>query len=308
MSLRPVLVAHYLSLLLGPSAPSASTSMKEIPAADTAFATIGAVLWSVQVVPQIVKSYRTKNTDGLSPALLFIWAWAAIFQGSYLVAQRSSIPLQLQPQAFGGLGIVAWGQCLYYGKQYSLRRTLACVFAFYAVFAGFETGSVYALWAAQARGITWPLTLYGWLTSGLLALGLLPQYFEIWKHGEVVGISLTFMFVDIAGGVFSGVSLLFRAHFDAIAFIQYFLVVVLDGIVVLLAAILNPRAERRRAREAALADAENAAGIEDSGVQQTPGMLVAPDSKSAYARPLTLGSSGTGGTDESNLSREEQVL
>lgn len=40
------------------------------PAADKALATIGAVLWSVQIIPQIVKSYRTKNTDGLSPWLM----------------------------------------------------------------------------------------------------------------------------------------------------------------------------------------------------------------------------------------------
>lgn len=40
------------------------------PAADKALATIGAVLWSVQIIPQIIKSYRTKNTDGLSPYLM----------------------------------------------------------------------------------------------------------------------------------------------------------------------------------------------------------------------------------------------
>lgn len=44
--------------------------MKEIPAADKTLATIGAVLWSIQVVPQIIKTWRTKSTDGLSPALM----------------------------------------------------------------------------------------------------------------------------------------------------------------------------------------------------------------------------------------------
>lgn len=44
--------------------------MREIPAADKTLATIGAVLWSVQVIPQIVKSYRTKSTEGLSPILM----------------------------------------------------------------------------------------------------------------------------------------------------------------------------------------------------------------------------------------------
>jgi uncharacterized protein with PQ loop repeat len=205
----------------------------------------------------------------LAPADSSIWACATIFQGSYLVSMRSSIPLQIQPQAFGGLGVVSWGQCLYYGKKYSLRKTLTCVFTFYAVFVGFEVGSVYALWAGERRGITWPMQMYGWITSALLILGLMPQYYEIYKHKEVVGISILFMLVDIGGGLFSGISLFFRRHFDSTAFVQYFLVVVLDGVVVLLAVILNPLAKKRRAREAALADAENSAGIEDSG---SPGL------------------------------------
>lgn len=180
---------------------------------------------------------------------------------------RSSIPLQVQPQAFGGLGIVAWGQCLYYGSKYSLKKTLLCVGAFYVFFAAFETGSVYALWAGERRGVTWPLQLYGWLTSALLIIGLLPQYWEIYKHKEVVGISLLFMAVDIGGGLFSGISLFFRAHFDSTAFVQYMLVVVMDGLVVILACILNPMAKKRRAREAALRDAENSVGgVEGEGV------------------------------------------
>lgn len=40
------------------------------PAVDKTLATIGAVLWSVQIIPQIIKSYRQKNTDGLSPYLM----------------------------------------------------------------------------------------------------------------------------------------------------------------------------------------------------------------------------------------------
>jgi uncharacterized protein with PQ loop repeat len=44
--------------------------MKENAVADKVLATIGAVLWSIQVIPQIIKSYRTKSTDGLSAKLM----------------------------------------------------------------------------------------------------------------------------------------------------------------------------------------------------------------------------------------------
>lgn len=53
-----------------------------------------------------------------------------------------------------------------------------------------------------------------------------PQYIEIWKYKEVLGISVLFMVVDLMGGVFSDLSLAFKAEFDVIAGITYSLVVV----------------------------------------------------------------------------------
>ncbi|KAL7423915.1 hypothetical protein Q5752_001500 [Cryptotrichosporon argae] len=234
--------------------------MHEIQAADTTFATIGAVLWSVQVIPQIIKSYRTKSTDGLSPWLMFIWQWACAFQASYLVAQRSSIPLQVQPQCFALFGSISWAQTLLYGARLSLLKTAVCWAALVTVAAGFEAGSVFALWKGEDNGTEAPLLAYGWIASALLVAGLLPEYWEIYKHKEVVGISLTFIAVDTLGGVFSFLSLFFRDEFDYTAFVQYALVVVCDSIVLVLAAILNPRARRRRALLAADAEADAGAG------------------------------------------------
>ena len=53
-----------------------------------------------------------------------------------------------------------------------------------------------------------------------------PQYYEIYKHKEVIGISIIFMFVDFLGGVFNDLSLAFKDHFDVIPAITYSLVVV----------------------------------------------------------------------------------
>lgn len=81
------------------------------------------------------------------------------------------------------------------------------------------------------------------------------------------------MAIDLLGGVFSDLSLAFKAHFDVVAGVTYSLVVVLpicmswthsldtdplftfqvmDGIVILLALILNPRARRCRKRIASV--------------------------------------------------------
>lgn len=44
--------------------------MKENHAVENALATIGAVLWMIQNIPQVVKSYREKSTKGLSASLM----------------------------------------------------------------------------------------------------------------------------------------------------------------------------------------------------------------------------------------------
>jgi uncharacterized protein with PQ loop repeat len=44
--------------------------MKENNAVQNALATIGAVFWTIQIIPQIVKSYRSKSTLGLSAILM----------------------------------------------------------------------------------------------------------------------------------------------------------------------------------------------------------------------------------------------
>ncbi|EIW69705.1 hypothetical protein TREMEDRAFT_30677 [Tremella mesenterica DSM 1558] len=236
--------------------------MKENKAVENALATIGAVMWMVQILPQIVKSYRTKSTLGLSALLMLIWAIASLFLSTYIVVQRLSIPLQIQPQVFGVLCAVSWSQCLYYQHKFTRLQASLCLLAFCVVFAGFEAGSVYALWAGQRNGTDAPILFYGYTSSVLLAVALLPQYWEIYKLKEVVGISLIFMAVDMLGGIFSFLSLFFRPKLDIAAFVSYALVVVLDGIVVLLAFILNPITRRRRERDAVLRSSAQSSPIE----------------------------------------------
>ncbi|KAG8854444.1 hypothetical protein FRB96_007506 [Tulasnella sp. 330] len=64
------------------------------------------------------------------------------------------------------------------------------------------------------------------------------------------------MAVDILGGVFSLLSLVFKIQFLPVAAVTYIAVIVLDAVVVVLAMILNPMARKRRAREAGSMDGE----------------------------------------------------
>jgi len=56
-----------------------------------------------------------------------------------------------------------------------------------------------------------------------------PQFVEIYKRRQVIGISMTFLAIDISGAVFSLLSLVFKEKFDGIAAITYLGVVVSHG-------------------------------------------------------------------------------
>ncbi|CAF1226016.1 unnamed protein product [Rotaria sordida] len=70
-----------------------------------------------------------------------------------------------------------------------------------------QVGCVYALRAGFRNGVTWPVKMFGIIATILLGGALFPQFWEIFKRKEVVGLSITFIIVDMLGGVFSAASL-----------------------------------------------------------------------------------------------------
>lgn len=223
---------------------------------ENVLGTIGTVLWSGQILPQIWKSWREKSTLGLSGLLMFIWATSAVFLGVYNIVQNINIPLIVQPQLFGALAALSWVQCLYYQNKKSLRFCVIVYLSYLVIFAGFEAGVTYGA-RALSRHTDEPgkrfTQFFGIFSAVLVSVGLIPQYIEIYKLKEVIGISLLFLAIDMSGGVFSLLSLVFRETFDVTASVTYIAVVVLDGVVVVCAVILNPRARRRREEAAAAA-------------------------------------------------------
>nr|VWP02124.1 Cap60p [Ganoderma boninense] len=214
------------------------------PVAENVFGTMGTICWTVQLVPQVWKSWRTKSTDGLSEYLMLLWGISCIFLGVYAIVQNLNVPLIVQPQIMSALS-----------KRSKLTAVLMGV-TIIVVSGGLEAGMIFAIRPAFNRGNRAPVTFFGIVSSVLLSCGLLPQYYEIYKYKEVIGVSIMFMFVDMMGGVFSDLSLAFKDRFDVIAGVAYSLVVVLDGIVLLCALILNPRAKRRRKQLEAMAAEE----------------------------------------------------
>ncbi|CAE7194992.1 unnamed protein product [Rhizoctonia solani] len=217
-------------------------------AAENVLATIGTVMWMVQLGKFTTPYYRDKSTEGLSPWLMFIWALSTPFLGVYMIAQNISIPLILQPQLFGAMSAFSWIQCLYYNYHKTKIYCALAYFTFLVLSGAFQGGFAILARTKYKNGDVWSLRTFALISAILLSCGLLPQYWEIWKRKEVVGVSILFMTIDLLGGVFSAVSLVFREAFDVFAAVPYLLVVVLDGLVIALAIILNPLARRRRRR------------------------------------------------------------
>lgn len=143
-------------------------------------------------------------------------------------------------------------QCLYYGRRWPAKTSFLAALGIMVVAAAFEVGMVFAIRPSYRKGLSSGqigTRFFGIFFSVLLAIGLLPEYYEIYKHREVVGISLTFMIIDAMGGVFSDLSLIFaEGKFDVIAAVGYTLVFAMDMVVVVAALILNPLARRKRNR------------------------------------------------------------
>lgn len=90
---------------------------------------------------------------------------------------------------------------------------------------GLEASMVFAIRPSYNNGNIRGVQFFGIFSSILLSAALLPQYHEIFKRKEVVGISIAFMLIDILGGIFSDLSLMFKEEFDIIAGVAYSLVV-----------------------------------------------------------------------------------
>ncbi|PWN50310.1 hypothetical protein IE53DRAFT_293764, partial [Violaceomyces palustris] len=220
--------------------------MPENKILENVFGTIGTILWSVQLVPQIIKSHRSKDTSGLSTWLLLIWLSGSIPQGTYLVVENINIPLIVQPQLFSFFCLISLSQCWQYSHGKSKTFCFSSVLLLLFLLGGLELGLYYLCKLGESRGNSSGTKVMGILGAILIVLGLVPQYYEIWKYKEVKGISFIFLAVDCSGAIFSTLSLVFKERFDGIAAANYIGILVLEIGIFLIALIINPKAERRR--------------------------------------------------------------
>ncbi|CAI6310089.1 unnamed protein product [Periconia digitata] len=237
----------------------------EIPLAANILGTIGTVFWCVQLVPQIIRNYRTKSTEGLPAAMMFLWSVSGVPFGVYAIAQQFNIPLIVQPQCFCALCGVSWAQCIVYGRKWRAWTATLVLLALFAVFAGVQAGLVFAIRPAYARGIEWPVLLIGILAFLLLIGGYFPIPFELLKRrGRVVGIDFIFLGIDWCGAFFSLMSLVAQTEFDSLFGTLYALCCVIEMTMVISHLIWRVRTKgiRKRANEQGMSFDESEEGKE----------------------------------------------
>ena len=184
------------------------------PALANAFGTLGAVCWSIQLLPQIFLNWRRHNATGLQPTMMMFWAWAGVLLGVYNIVSGFSIALQIQPQILAVLSLVTWIQCYYYEKAWTISKSLSVVIPIAVTMAGIEVALVFALRIGVERGTHWPVTLMAVLSALFLALGVLRHYWDIYVHRTVRGISFLFCGLDALGDLTSIISVLFQPEID----------------------------------------------------------------------------------------------
>ncbi|KFY50650.1 hypothetical protein V495_00137 [Pseudogymnoascus sp. VKM F-4514 (FW-929)] len=183
----------------------------------------------IMLIPQIWSNWKTKDTNGLPPTMVFLWAIAAVPFGTYAIVQQFNTPLQIQPQLLCTLSLISWVQILVYGNGWSWFKASIYGITTAAIFGGAQAVLILTLRPLYNRGINYPMIIVGVIASILVAVGLLPPYYEMWKRrGRVVGISLWFIFIDLMGAFFSLMALVAQHEFDILGGVLYIAVIILE--------------------------------------------------------------------------------
>lgn len=130
------------------------------------------------------------------------------------------------------------------------------------MYGGAEAALVLTLRPLYGKGTEWPMLIVGVIASILLAAGLIPPYFEIWKrHGRVVGIDFVFLSIDWAGAFFSLMSLVAQTTFDYMGGVLYLVCILLETGIFFSHWVWLFRTRKQRAVEKAIERETGDAGV-----------------------------------------------
>ena len=131
--------------------------------------------------------------------MMFLWAICGVPFGAYSIIQNFNVPIQVQPQCFMALSLTSWVQILVYGSKWPAWKGITLGLVTAAIFAGVEAALIVKLRPLYDRGHEGPVIAVGIVASVLLAAGIIPPYFEMYKRrGRLAGINF------VSSGSFGG--------------------------------------------------------------------------------------------------------
>lgn len=197
--------------------------------AATALATVGTVCWCIQLIPQIWYNWKRKDCTGLPPLMMLLWVFSGIPFAIYFCVSEGNLALQVQPHLFMFFCGISFIQTCYYPPVQLPKIKIAAILGiFAATCVGMEVGFILWLRPLYRKGTHWPALIFGIIASVLLALGLLPPYFELAKRrGRVIGINFLFLSVDCLGAWLSIISVIV-GNMDIMGIVLYCIVAALE--------------------------------------------------------------------------------
>ncbi|KAF2822774.1 PQ loop repeat protein [Ophiobolus disseminans] len=257
----------------------------DIPVAANVLGTLGAVCWSIQLIPQIVINYRRHNAVGLQPTMMMLWAWAGVPLGVYNIAEGFNVALRIQPQILTLLSLVTWIQCFYYERNWSVIRSLAVVVPVACIMGAVQAALTIGVGHAKDRNMDWPAILMAVAAAVLLAAGVGRHYIDVYVHRTVRGISFIFVGIDALGDVFSLMSVVFQPTLDVLGMAIYGTELVLWIGIFVCGAHYNLVPWLRGKRESTAAVAEGVEGRGGAAVASGIALHDAPSSTSVFRTP-----------------------
>lgn len=115
------------------------------PIAANVLGTIGAICWSVQLIPQIIINYRRHHTTGLQPSMMLLWASAGVPLGVYNIVESFNIALRIQAQILTLLSLITWIQCYYYSRRWTIGNCALILGGMCTLMGGIEAGLIFGL-------------------------------------------------------------------------------------------------------------------------------------------------------------------
>lgn len=154
-----------------------------------------------------------------------LWITAGVPLGIYNITQQLNLGLQVQAQCFMFFATVCTVQTFHYRLAWSYKKSSLIVLMVMVLLAALETAGILLVRLGFKNGVHWPVTFIGVISAVLINIGLIPQYYEIYKRNAVIGVSYAFLGIDCAGAIFSFLSLPFD-KWDILAAISYGLLIV----------------------------------------------------------------------------------